>query len=60
MVNQLMEYADIYRKPSRIVDAYEDDVEIGQVREALMTSFDNIQSRKAVITQAALSIENSR
>ena len=49
----------MYDKPSRFIDAYNDDTEIGDMREPLMSTFDRLEIYKGVLRSAVNAIDRA-
>jgi len=59
-VNQLLPYADVYKRPSRFIEAYDDDTELGEIREPLVSTFARVNCYKGVLTAALNAGERSK
>jgi hypothetical protein len=51
-IAQLLDYVDVYEQPSKFIMAYDDDMEIGEVRQPLMETFKRIEVYKYLIKSA--------
>ena len=59
-IAQLLDYIDVYEKPSSFIDAYDDDTEIGDMREPLMNTFNRLEIYKGVLTSAVNATERAK
>lgn len=59
-IAQLLDYVDVYDKPSRFIDAYDDDSEIGDMREPLVSTFHRLEIFKGVLTAAVNATERAK
>ena len=51
-IAQLLEYVDVYDQPERFIEAYDDDSEIGDLREPLIQTFERLEISKGVLKSA--------
>ena len=59
-ISQLLEYVDVYQHPSRFIDAYDDDLEIGEIRQPLIDTFDRLESYTTLLTSAVNAGEKAK
>ena len=59
-INQLLEYVDIYQQPNRFIEAYDDEMEIGEIRQPLMDTFQRIDIYKILLTSAVNAGERAK
>lgn len=51
-IASLLECVDVYDQPERFIEAYDDDGEIGDLREPLIGTFERLEIFKGVLTSA--------
>ena len=51
-IASLRECVDVYDQPERFIEAYDDDGEIGDLREPLIGTFERLEIFKGVLTSA--------
>ena len=59
-ISQLLEYVDVYQHPHRFIDAYDDDLEIGEIRQPLIDTFDRLESYTTLLTSAVNAGEKAK
>ena len=48
----LLYYSDLFKKPSKIIDAYDENTKLGQVRESLLLAYKRIELNKKILNSA--------
>ena len=48
-IAQLLDYVDIYEQPEQFIDAYDDDAEVGDMRDPLISTFNRLEIYKGVL-----------
>lgn len=51
---------DFYEYPDRFIEAYDDDAEIGDMRDPLVSTFNRLEIYKGVLTSAVNATERSK
>lgn len=51
-INQLLRYADVYGRPERFIDQYDDDLSLGQIYDPLMDMFSRLKTYKLTLKSA--------
>ena len=59
-IARLLDYVDVYDQPSRFIDAYDDDAEVGDMRDPLVSTFHRLEIYKGVLTSAVNATERSK
>ena len=59
-IARLLDYVDVYEQPNRFIDAYNDDAEVGDMRDPLVSTFHRLEIYKGVLTSAVNATERSK
>ena len=59
-IGQLLQYVEVYDQPSRFIDAYDDDAEIGDMSEPLIETFNRLEIYKGLLTSAVNATERAK
>ena len=56
----MLEYVDVYQQPHRFIEAYDDDTEIGEIRQPLVDTFQRLDIYKILLTSAVNAGERAK
>jgi hypothetical protein len=51
-VTTILQYSDVYREPSRFIDALDDDIELESISDSLLGAFKGLKGQTTILTSA--------